>query len=115
MSGAKRPPAGGPWHGGWTLTHDQVPDPPTSKRWVDHLRWALCVIDGDQSGAIAFLAGCLAYAARPDGGLTDRQAAACNRILKGLCAAHAKGGLACQLIAPGDDNPLASMEAEGSA
>jgi hypothetical protein len=63
----------------WALLDWQVPDPPSSQVWTDHLRWLVAVMDHDDSD-LAFIASLLSYALKFDG-LTEKQAAPANKIL----------------------------------
>ncbi len=76
------------------LAPHQVPAPPVSNYWVDHIRWCIAVMDsGDRS--LDFIASCLSHAIRYDG-LTDKQARAVQRVVDRLVLAHHDGRLECQ-------------------
>ena len=92
----------------FTLTCDEVPDPPKSSLWADLLRWMVCVMDPADK-RIAFVAGCLSSAIQKDG-LTEKQAAACAAILSTVCQAWSDGILVCQntMPAPDDEQPPAT-------
>ena len=63
----------------WALLDWQVPDPPSSQVWADHLRWLVAVMDHDDSD-LAFIASLLSHALKFEG-LTEKQAAPANKIL----------------------------------
>jgi hypothetical protein len=92
----------------WTY---EPPAPPVpGSPWVDVLRWLVIVMDCN--GYLAFVAGCLAYAIDHDGCLTEKQAAACHKILLRTLKAWGHGALACQLAR---DHPLKDVIPEGHA
>src|SRR5258708_3892997 len=69
----------------FSLEAHEVPRPARSAIWADHLRWAVAVMDGDDSD-LAFVASLLSHAVRHDG-LSPRQAKYARRILDRLIAA----------------------------
>lgn len=75
-------------------TFDCVPQPPETGLWDDFLRWCLFVMNrGDPQRQ--FAASCLTWALR-SGGLTDRQSAACARMLRRILTQYSAGALDCQ-------------------
>ena len=87
----------------FTLSCDEVPDPPKSALWADLLRWMVCVMDPADK-RIGFVARCLSSAVKNDG-LTEKQAAACSAILSTVCQAWSDGILVCQnTISASDDD-----------
>jgi hypothetical protein len=82
----------------FSLTMDQVPSLPTICTWPDALRWMVCVMDPDDS-RFAFIASCLSYSVKNDG-LTDKQSAACEKILQRVYAEYNEGILICQNTIP---------------
>lgn len=68
-------------------------------------------MDGDDQ-YLAFVASCLAWAIEHDGTLTEKQAAACQRVLEHVAKAWEHGTLACQLAR---NHPLQDIEPEGHA
>ena len=85
----------------FSLTFDQVPDPPDGGKWMDVLRWCICVMDPKDT-RLSFIAGCLSYALVNDG-LTQKQAAACQSILDRLIDDFGRGILVCQNTEARDD------------
>jgi hypothetical protein len=82
----------------FTLTADQVPDPPESGLWANVLRWCICVMDPKDTRT-PFIASCLAHALR-NGGLTEGQQEACVRITQSVLLGWQEGILVCQNTAP---------------
>ena len=71
-----------------------VPPPPTNAMFDDHLRWAVFVMDRDDPQR-HFAASCLAWVLK-SGGLSERQAAACVRLLARIRELYGAGALECQ-------------------
>ena len=71
-----------------------VPPPPSSSLFDDHLRWAVFVMDRDDPQR-HFAASCLAWVLK-SGGLSERQAAACVRLLARIRELYGAGALECQ-------------------
>ena len=89
----------------FTLTASETPDPPESTLWADLLRWMVCVMDPDDT-RLAFVSSCLSHACKA-GGLTERQARACQKMLDDVWQAWADGVLICQNTPPADEAPEA--------
>ena len=71
-----------------------VPSPPDSTLWDDQLRWCVFVMNkGDPQRH--FAASCLSWVLK-SGGLTDRQASACAKMLRRVLALYEAGALDCQ-------------------
>lgn len=87
----------------FTLSCEEVPDPPASSEWAAVLRWLICVMDPDDAG-LPFIAACLSYAI-PNDGLTAAQASACQTILTRVLEAWGDDALVCQNTEP-DDIPM---------
>lgn len=73
--------------------HD-VPSPPTSSLWDDLLRWTVFVINKDDPQR-QFAASCLMWAIK-SGGLTDKQSAACSKMVSRIMALYDANALDCQ-------------------
>ena len=71
-----------------------VPDPPESDLWDDQLRWCVFVMNkGDPQRH--FAASCLTWVLK-SGGLTERQSAACAKMIARIHGLWAAGALDCQ-------------------
>lgn len=97
----------------FSLNCDQVPDYPTTRTWTDVLRWAVMVMDPDDT-RLPFMASVLSQAIEKDG-LSEKQTKACNRILASVTKDWMAGILVCQNT-PAPDWPTADeLEALGRA
>lgn len=82
----------------FTLTMDQVPDPPESANWSCLLRWLIVVMD-PADHRLPFIAAMYVSCLR-SGGLSQPQAEACNMVLQDTSTAWAEHRLLCQRTAP---------------
>jgi hypothetical protein len=77
------------------LKPEQVPDWPDSNKWVDILHWLVIVMDEEDSSR-HFVAGVFAHCLKA-GGITDKQAAAVEKIWERVRLAwYADELLCCQ-------------------
>jgi hypothetical protein len=71
-----------------------VPPPPDGDLWDDNLRWCVFVMNkGDPQRH--FAASCLAWVMKT-GGLSDKQAAACGKMLDRILGLYGADALDCQ-------------------
>jgi hypothetical protein len=99
----------------FTLTLYEVPRPPESNTWADHLRWCVAVMDHDDAD-LRFTASLLSHAL--GGGLTDRQRPYADKIIRRVRAMWEEGRLRAQQTEPrraAADEDLASIEPAGKA
>jgi hypothetical protein len=101
----------------WALIDWQVPDPPSSQVWADHLRWLVAVMDHDDSD-LAFIASLLSHALKFEG-LTESQAAPANKILARVRRMWREDRLSAQRPSDEDSDEvsgaLADLPAAGEA
>lgn len=93
----------------------EVPVPPESKDWVDHLRWMICVMDYDDT-SLPFVAGLLAHCYQ-NGALSHKQDMVARKIINRVRDMYFTGVLYCQANDDRchDTHDLADMDAEGEA
>jgi hypothetical protein len=73
-----------------------VPPPPDGNLWDDNLRWCVFVMNkGDPQRH--FAASCLAWVLKT-GGLSERQAKACEKMLARITALYDAEALDCQSV-----------------
>lgn len=98
------------------LASHQVPDFPESTSWKDVLRWLIMVMDNDDS-SLPFVAGCYAHCLKNEGGITSKQASACNKILRRIHDRYMVDELDCQQMSAEKDNVhyLETVQPEGEA
>jgi hypothetical protein len=74
--------------------HLNVPAPPETDLWDDQLRWCVFVMNkGDPQRH--FAASCLAWVLK-SGGLTERQGAACGKMIDRVIRLYEAEALDCQ-------------------
>lgn len=72
-----------------------VPSRPTTGLWDDLLRWCIFVMNREDPQR-HFAASCLAWVLK-SGGLTEKQATACEKMLRRVTALYEAGALDCQV------------------
>lgn len=80
--------------GHYALAPHQVPDFPTSDRWLDHLRWCVAVMDTDDDD-VGFAASLLSHVVT-NGGITEKQVKYAKRIVERVRALWLVQQLGCQ-------------------
>jgi hypothetical protein len=95
----------------FSLSADQVPEPARSARWVDHLKWAVAVMDRDDSD-LAFVASLLSYSIRHEG-LTPKQCHFARKIMDRLIAMWRENRLRCQNIHQDEIRQQSNDESDG--
>lgn len=100
---------------GFSLCSWGVPNPEEQgDAWVDRMRWSLAVMNGDDS-SMAFVAGCLSYALKNDGYVTDRQSVGLSKVIRRLLDDFNNYQLDCQQDdTENDTGDLSSMNTFGS-
>lgn len=89
----------------------QIPTRPSDERWAAQLRWALAVMDDDDK-SMAFIASCFSNLLKY-GGLTEKQAAACSRVILRIDTDFHEGVLDCLQDEYGNDGMLSHMATLG--
>lgn len=85
--------------GTFTLDRTQAPEPPFgSTSWFDWLRWTVCVMNPSDP-QFGFAASLLSQTSKT-GALTEKQAAAANRMIRRVIDAHEAGDLLCLKTGP---------------
>jgi hypothetical protein len=84
----------------------QIPSRPSDQRWAAQLRWALAVMD-DNDKSMAFIASCFSNLMKY-GGLSEKQADACSRVIHRIDTDFHDGALNCLRDEADDDGRLLS-------
>lgn len=90
-----------PPKGVFSLLCEQVPEPPEATSWACVLRWLVAVMNYDDP-QLHFAASCLSYALK-NGGLSQKQSEACQRLFERIFKDHEAGDLRCQWFMSEED------------